>query len=623
MKTVRIISLILAAALLSALCACGGEAKNGGSGLLGANKAGENASPADISAAAMDNFVARLEAGNYRVAGDQGPVTYAVSPEQVYVVYGEKKSAETFAFMTLKGETFETVIEGGREGKIGEVVFVSTDSAIDVAGEILPNSWIGLTGGNMWEFFYNDPEAPLEFTSNDMNVKTTLAALGGYGEFTLNRMEEVHMILDAEDPAAVRFTAVVPDAGSVKYADLDLTLTFGAAESDKRIEQWLKKPVYPAPRTAWTREDIDGLDQVFFRGYGEKALPFPSVSSYAMAFDKNAYSQFTGFLLMDPHWTEKDVEEYTALLKSSGYKEETGTRLDGSTGTVYRLLLREEYKAYAQLEVGFDKGLELVGRLYHERPEYDGREAISGVLEQKGFAALPETDVFTGWTAYDTTGGQSESWAYYFDYNFYMTFRLGYEDRAAARAYLEDYGAKLAQKGFLERFTPGEDDGRYTSANEFVVFDYKFSETDDTVTLLFNDQKSLSADEVRKLIRDHGLPETDIHGDIGAKDVARYRYEIGEFRGVFLFVYQPYASTEEAEKYLDSYAPGLEDQGYGRIDPQKVGSYRQFVYFNEDLRKYVGFDLLPAEGSAQIFFEIVSVESDTGSDGFLMRAFGR
>ncbi|MBR0144006.1 MAG: hypothetical protein IJM21_07505 [Clostridia bacterium] len=622
MKTTRIVSLILLASLLFALCACEGDAKDGGKNLLGGKKTGEGASPADVSEAAMENFVAKLEAGNYRVAGGQGPTTNVVSPEQVYVVYGEEGSADVFAFMTLKGETFETKIERGSD-RIEDVTFVSTDSAVDVAGGILPNSWIGLAGGNMWEFFYNDPNAPLEFTANDMNVKTTLAALGGYGEFTLSRMEEVHMILDAEDPTSVRFTAVVTDAGSVKYDDLDLTLTFGAAKSHKCIDQWLKKPVYPATRTSWTEDDIIALDQVFFKDYGEKVLPFPAVSSYAMSFDPNAFRQFSGILLVDPHWTEKDVGDYKALLKSHGYKEETGTRLDGSEGTVYRLLLREAYKACAQLEVSFDKGLRLVGTLYHEQPEYEGREAIGSLVEKKGFASFPETDVLTGWKAKDTTYSTTESWSYYFDYNFYMAFTLGFRDRAAAKAYLGDYAEKLLAKGFVSRFIAGGDNGQYTSTNGCVEFQYKFSETDDVVALTFKDKKSLTPDEVLQLLRDHGLPEADIHGDIAAWDVARYRYEIGEFHGLFLLVYQPYASAEEAEKYLDSYVPAMEEQGYVQFDPLKVGSVRQFVYFNEDLRKYVGFDLLRMENGAQIFFEFVSIEPDQDAESFLMKTFSR
>ena len=118
-----------------------------------------------------------------------------------------------------------------------------------------------------------------------------------------------------------------------------MTLEFGTAKDNSSIKQWMDAPVYPDPRRDWTEEDVYVLDQTFNRGYGKDVLPFPAVSSYAMSFDKNAYNDFTGILLMDPHWTEKDVEDYKELLKNSGYSEETGTIIDGSTATVYRRLL--------------------------------------------------------------------------------------------------------------------------------------------------------------------------------------------------------------------------------------------------------------------------------------------
>lgn len=614
MKKTKIIALILAACLVLSCCSCGGAN-------LGGKKDGSGSSPADISAAAMENFVKKLEADNYVISGESGPVTNVVSPEVVYIEYGKGKSSSTFVFMTLNGETFKAEIEG--KDKIEEVAFVSNDNAADYLSEILPNNWMALSGGNMWELFYNDTAKPLEFTSNDDDVKRTLAGLGGYGEFTLSRMEEVHMVLDAEDPKTVSFTAVVTDAPPVVYEDLALTLKFGSAKEDNRISKWLKNPVYPEKKTEWTQDDIYTLDNVFNRGYGETAFPFPGTSSYALILDPKAYSEFTGIRMLDGHWTEEDLENYGKLLKDSGFQETTGERLDGSTGTVYRRLLREEYDSYSQLELYYDNGAEIIGRRYNDCPEYNGIEAISDAVQEYGFAALPDTDVFTGWTAQDTGKRRSEDWIYYFDYNFYMSFSLTYSDKDSAKEYLENYADSLLDKGFISRFVAGEENGKYTSANEYVVFQYKFSETDDTVIVSFSDQKSLSVLETLMLLKEHGLPETDIHGDIAAKDVARYYYELGEFQGLFLYVYQPYSSIEEAEKYLDSYVPGLEDQGYYEFNPQALSSNRQFLYFNEELRKYVAFDLIPGTDGAQILFEIVSYEYDTDSDSIMMKAIGR
>ena len=41
-----------------------------------------------------------------------------------------------------------------------------------------------------------------------------------------------------------------------------------------------------------------------------------------------------------------------------------------------------------------------------------------------------------------------------------------------------------------------------------------------------------------------------------------------------------------------------------------VGSQRSFLFFNEELAKYVAFDLIPGEDETQILFEFVSIEPD-------------
>ena len=113
-------------------------------------------------------------------------------------------------------------------------------------------------------------------------------------------------------------------------------------------------------------------------------------------------------------------------------------------------------------------------------------------------------------------------------------------------------------------------------------------------------------EEALDLLKKYGLPEIDFHGDISAKEVSRYYYETGEFEGLRLNVYQPYDTMEDAEQYLDSLVPVLNEQGYYEFNPQKVGSQRQFLYLNEEAMKYVAFDLIPNNDSATIYYEIVS-----------------
>ena len=613
----KLLAIMLAICLLIGCCACG-AANNGGNSNGGNNANGSGntnnvpdheLTPAEISELAMENFVKKLQSCSYEVTGTNEMVTSVVSADQVYFSYPQVGFPVIYAYMTLKDETFAAMIE---YNEMDDVQFVARGSAVDAVEGLLPNNWIGISGGNMFELFYNDPEKPLEFTSNDDNVKYTLGCLGGVAEEAMGLMEEVRMALDAEDPTTAHFTASMQQAGMYHYDDLDLTIKFGETKSEPHIEAWLADPVYPKVRTGWTRDDINTMDQVFMRDYGAQAVPFPGHASYAMVFDDKAYNESSCMILTDAHWTEKEVEDYKELLKKNGFTEVDGTRIDTTPVKVYRKLLREEYGAYAQLYVAYDDGLLVEGMPYYECPEFDGQAAISAELQRHGFSALPETDVFEGWHAADSAGPQTEAWSYNFDYNFFMRIDLQYKDRDAAIEYLSAYVDQMIKDGYVEKYTPGEDNRGASTPNECFVFYYQVPDAiDDTgiARLWFKDLKCLSPEEVNALIKEHGLPETDIHGDIGARDIARYYYQIVGFEGVRLLVYQPYDSVEEAEKYLDVYAPGLTDQGYYMIDPQKVSSQRQYCFFNEDTRKLVGFDILPGDGSAQILFELVSFET--------------
>ncbi|MBR5071240.1 MAG: hypothetical protein IKX27_05005, partial [Oscillospiraceae bacterium] len=446
MRNIKLLALLLAVFLLIGCCSCGANNKGND------DDEGPDISdltPAEISELAMNNFIKKLQAGNY-VAGDpRNVVTNAVSPEQVYFVYPHEGYPTIYAYMTLNGETFASLIE---DDQMGDIEFISAKAAIDSVEGLVPNNWISITDGNLFELFYNDVEKPLEFTTNDENVKYTLCCLGGYGQIALEQMEEVRMTFDSVDPTAVRFTAAVPDYGTYYFDDLDLTLRFGEAEPESHIDAWFKAPVYPIVRTAWTSRDASDMDLVFMRGYGRDTVPFPEFASYALSFDPKAYDQFLGVRITDAHATEQDVEEYKSLLLKSSYKEYPEKQDDGSTVTVYRKLLREKYNAYAELYPRYDKGFVMEGMMYYEEPSYEGIEAIGSMLQQRGFAELADTDLFEGWSATEQSASRNEGFAYFFDYDLYMPFIISFSDRQAAEEYWDDYGNRLLELGFEESF---------------------------------------------------------------------------------------------------------------------------------------------------------------------------
>ncbi|MBR5070873.1 MAG: hypothetical protein IKX27_03145 [Oscillospiraceae bacterium] len=599
MRNIKILALLLAVFLLIGCCSCGANNKGNG------DDEGPDISdltPAEISELAMNNFVKKLQDGNY-VAGDpRNVVTNAYTPDLVYFVYPHEGYPTVYAYMNMYDETFATLIE---DDEIGDIEFISIGkTALESAGELLPNSWISITDGNLFELFYNSVENPLEFTSNDENVKYTLCCLGGYGEIALEQMEEVHMTFDSVDPTAVRFTAAVPDYGTYYFDDLDLTLRFGEAENEPHIAEWRKKPEYPKVRTAWTSRDASDMDLVFMRGYGRETVPFPEFASYALSFDPKAYDQFLGIRITDAHATEQDVEEYKSLLLKSGYKEYLEKQDDGSTVTVYRKLLREKYSAYAELYPRYDNGFVMEGMMYDEEPSYEGIEAISSMLQQRGFAELADTDLFEGWSATEQSASRNEGFAYFFDYDLYMPFILTFSDMQAAEEYWDDYGNRLLELGFEESFVAGENVRAFKSSDGSKIFRTTFG--DESVIIEAKSESLLSAEEVNRLADEYGIPSADLTGNVAGRDQARYRYEITGFTGLFVTATQQFESSAAAEAFLDAYAEKLQEAGYDMTDPQKAASARMFLYLNQEEAKYVGFDYFPGEDGASVLFEFFS-----------------
>ena len=589
MKKPYIIVLLLSLCLILTLGACGGT---------------EPGEPDPETA--MDNFVKKLEAGNYVIDVEDYLKTTVYSPEQVYFIHNDESSGLDFGFVTVDGETFHGILEGDSFTDTG---FEGPDNAICAASYTLPNYWIELSEGNMWDLFYNNVDDPLEFTSNDENVKITLLGLKGYGQAALNTMEEVHVRLDAEDPTTVNFTAHIGSGGMINFDDLDITLHFGKASSEPRIDKWAKNPTYPPTRSGWTEDDVNSMNLVFGRDYGAFTVPFPEFTSYAMIFDPTAYDERTEILIRDAHATEQDVEDYKAVLLSNGYTEETRTLDDGTDETVYRKLLRPDYGAYAELYPCFEKGFALTGRMYYDIPLYEGQAAINETLARNDFPAFPETDIFKEWKAEDSAKERSESWAYFFDYDLYMPFTLEYEDEAAARAYFDEYSKLLAQNGFRNTFSANLDGEEYKDANESRTFRYDFSE-EGTVIVETKKEKFLTAEEASTLITEHGLPEINLSGDVTARDITRYYYEISGFKGLQLACSQSFASTAEAEKFLDDYVAGIEEQGYYRTPPASAGSNKQNLYASDDMSKHIAFDLDSEEDGAIVRYDFTSIEDD-------------
>jgi len=575
----KILSLILVLSMILVFCACGSKTPSEQSSAPESATAEDGSGTEDVTSAqadgekAMANFVEKLDQGDYVITSEKEYMTVVVhSPEQVIFKMNPDYNVDDYAYITLDGETFEGYLT---DDGLDDVQFAGPDNAIDAAIEDLPNYWNYISEGNMFNLFYNFPENPLEFISYDDNVKLMVMKLAGINKSVLLAVEEVHMVLDAEDPTVVTFMFMV-------------------------------NPKYPEIKTAWSDDDIDQIEMVFMRDYGEMAVPFPDNSSYALRIDPDAYELYTSVIITDAHATEEAVESYKQKLLANGYTDMGENK--------FRKSLREEYNAYSELYVDYDRGLYIEGVLTHDSPKYTGLDEINGVITGFGFPALEDSENLSGWTAQNEGKERNESWVYFFDYELYMPIFLEYKDDAEAVKYFEDYGSKLAAQGFNVEHDEGSDNGKYTTPNGFTSFRFTFDENGELI-IFFEVEKSLSPEEVNAIIAEHEVPAINLQGDIGARDQTKYYYNIMGFRGLFMRVYQPFDNRQEGEGFLEELTGRLEDLDYLPINPEKIGSVREHVYMNWDVGKYIGFDIYDnADGKTTVFLEIVSIEPDEDGD---------
>ena len=613
----KLIAILLVSALLCLLAACAGnetapaESDTGEPASSGSETVPEENTESEpdsevSSEKAMENFLSRVLEGNYVIdAGDFLRISVA-SNEQVVFDYGDDAHSD-FAVMSLENEAFQAFLT---EDGVENLFFVGEGQAVDAASSRLLNGWLDeeVSGGNIYNLFYNDVENPLRFSSHEDAVKSTLISFAGYSDSALRLMHDVYLTLDAEDPASVRLEAEVDDdiAARINYDDIDVTVTFGGAESDGRVEAWLQSPSYPEARTGWTDADVMILNSVFLPGYGEEAVPFPTFASYALLMDQESFLINDEVSLRDARASEKDVADYAALLLKEGFEKVEETGADGVSRVFYRRLLREDYHVYSSISIEYRDGADLAARKYYEMPAYEGLAAINGVISGYGYPALPELPEGVAMQARDAADELTESWLYFFDYELNLYDEISFENNDQALAYIEAYEKAILDAGFVTVISDeesGEID-RYDSPNGFRSFRYHFEDDGATVTFLFKSERYIAEAEAEKLIRDAGFPPIDLTAGETCRDLTRFqKVQYGADYKKFLSVGESFDDAAAAESYMDAYAALLDEAGFLRVNPENVGGSKPIAFYNEDLRMLVGVDFITSDSGATINFD--------------------
>ncbi|MBQ6333875.1 MAG: hypothetical protein IJI46_02240 [Erysipelotrichaceae bacterium] len=560
----------------------------------------EGLSNAEISEKAMENFVAKLEEGNYTIDAPEYKKTSVYSKDLVSFDYVEDVY-DDYVIMSLDDESFQAYLK--EDGSLDEVEFLGEGKAIDAAGSKLPSYLLQISNGNMFELFYNDTNEPLTFFSHEDLVKDTLRSFVGYNENAINLMEDVYLIMDKMDPGVVHLKAVVNDdqVARVFYDDIDVTISFGKAESNEAAEAWLKAPVYPEGKKEWDYADEFVLNSVFLTGYGLEAVPFPSFASYAMKMDQENFLMDDEVCIRDSKASQQDMKDYIATLLAEGFEKATEIDDEGNDKIVYRKLLREEYDCYSSINVEYNDGVDITARKYYDCPTYDDLDGINAVLKKVGYPVLDDSLEYESITAKDKASQSAESWLYFYKYDAVLETAIKVKDRQAAENYMAAYVDKLVNNGYAPSTESEVTEGiYYASENGFNRFVYEFT-GDDTLNIQFKAEKYISPAEAEKLVTSIGFPAIKFSEPIACRDLTEFaKVRNGMDMYGYYTISQTFKNGEEAEKYLSDYEAALNEMGFDRVNPENVGSLKSVALYNEEKNMLVGIDYFNQENDALV-----------------------
>ena len=552
----------------------------------------ESTEPEDADAeVAMDNFLANIAKCNYSIETKDYAKISVISPKQVSVDY-RFNHYQDFAILTLDNETFRVNAEGI---KIDSVYYYGEGDAIDIVGDSTLHSLLDyeVTGGNIWNLFYNMPDNLLQFVSYSEEVKQLLVKIAGIGPMLVNRMQEIYLTLNKENPTEAHLTMSFKE-GFTPLEDIDVLIKFGRASLDWRFKEWLNDEdrLVPEAITSWDGNHEAVLETVFFRGYGLKAVPFTTFATFSFTMDFENFIYSEQVVIRDSKATEDAMNQYIAELIAAGFEaKEIGGK------TCYLLPLREEAHCYSLISLEYNDGVDMIAEKYYDAPKYDSLDEANSLVVSKGFIALPTTNELSFLTAVDQKDAETEGFFYLFDYDLVLAEYYEYENETAVQEYLDAYIEQLLEAGFNEVFDTF-DQGSGVSyyqlklANSTISFRYHFN-GDGTIVILFKSEKFIEASEVNSFLESYHYPTITSGQIYNSRDITTFNYyEFGyEYKKV-LNVAVAFDSEEEAVSFLDQYAD-LALQTFDISSHAATGIDRQFVVYNEELNIAFGFTYYP------------------------------
>ena len=515
----------------------------------------------------IENFTSNIAKRNYVVKAD-GHLELTVRNADEVFIYYEGASHNNEAFFTVnEDETFHANIGGDA---VSDLTYFAEGKAVDAAAEICLDTLLEVSEGNLMNLLYNDPENPLRFVTTDSTKQSVIelfAKVYGYGDMIYSRIQNFEFTFADEKATSLKIFAEVTDDGRIVYEDIDLFVTFGNAEENAIVHEWMANPTYPAGPTAWDHSAQSIINSVFDQEFGDVAYPFPARASYTLQIDHSKADTQELLYAKDKYATAKDLEDYIEILTDNGFTNVEGT-------SEYRLLLRPEYNYYSSVTpklVG-NQGMTIEGRKYFDSPKYHSFEDINAAIQTKDYPAMDETTAVKSWAATDDWARAKVAGWYFWDYDMYLDVLVEYDDLAALEQYLKSYTDKLLAAEF--KYLEGEN--YYASADTYYSFRYA-DYGNGLAGMLFKHEHRMTASELGTFIQNAGFPALDLTAAeaFSGRDMADYfRYMTNSRYSVYVTAALDFETETKRDAFLDRYVEQVEDSGYAKIDDPESAEYR-------------------------------------------------
>ena len=531
---------------------------------------------------AMKNFGDKLAQYNYTIEGNGSLTTSVVSDDKVIFKY--KHTVSNLAVMTIDNdETFQARIG---KNQLDHIAFLDKKPAAVLASnkKRLPNYWFDqdYTHKTIWEYFVNDTNQVYHYKGrNSYDVASVIGNMCDFSTFQIDTMREVTMEFDKEDVSVATINALYRNGtSSTEYQQLTITITFGAAQTDPLVDEWMndESRTTPSPFGNYGRWANAGEYALLLQSATkiheniDTYIPFIDFASYAVTYNGDTFltTDKSVAKIRDYHGTQENVNTYISYLTTGTFAPDSKSYekvvVDGKDH--YRLHVRSRgvEKCYIDIQVELDdNGLLLTIGLYYTGSTYKSLAEFNTAITAKDFVEFPTTDLFTDYDGLDYSYHAYESHTCLLDWKLYIIMTVKYTNQNAVKTYIDEYGELAKAAGY----TYNKNDGAWVKSNREHAWHVEFTfKANNTLEIIAKVQDYVDPALIKQQVQAENFPTVDMTYETDAKNLIEYmKFQYGIDCSLAYEVRFLFDTAAESSQFITDYNEALLAAGF--IDKQK------------------------------------------------------